>query len=275
MSSSRKRKFSYNNIYKSQNSGEFKIIEYIGGPTELVKIKFLLTDTEEIITINAALTGRVKDKFYPRICGVGYIGNFDGCISKGWPYVMYRTWYKMINRCYNPNEYSYQFYGSIGVSVDPSWFSFATFYHDVKLLPNYDKKLKYSDKFQLDKDYLQQNIPKEKRIYSKNTCIWISRYDNDAMKLLDKQKDGYIGVDYNDNGTFRARSMYNSNIGTFTNEIAAANAYNYFYNLLFYRDQFRNIKPLNNVPYMSPTEFIKYNTNVEQPIREIVIKQIK
>ena len=68
----------------------------------------------------------------------------------------------MLSRCYVPSEKGYKYYGAVGVSVDPSWFNFNTFFNDVQLLPNYDKKVQFPDKFQLDKDYMQQNIPKEK-----------------------------------------------------------------------------------------------------------------
>ena len=47
----------------------------------------------------------------------------------------------------------------------------------------------------------------------------------------------------------------------FSNEIAAANAYNFYYNFNFGNDQLRTIKPLNDVPYMSAYEFTKYSTN--------------
>ena len=261
MSSSRKRKIDFNTVYHSNNSGDFKIIEYIGGPTELVRIKFLLTGTEKIVTESTVACGRVKDNFYPRVCGVGYIGEFEGNISQGWTYVIYRTWYKMLSRCYVPSEKGYKYYGAVGVSVDPSWFNFNTFFNDVQLLPNYDKKVQFPDKFQLDKDYIQQNIPKEKRIYSKNTCIWMYIYDNMALKILANKTNKYVGVDYLDNNTYRARNLYNRNIGTYTDEIAAANAYNFYYNFNFGNDQLRTIKPLNDVPYMSAYEFTKYSTN--------------
>lgn len=173
----------------------------------------------------------------------------------------YRSWNDMINRCYNATDKDYPLYGKIGVRVDPRWFCFANFYEDIKLLPGYYNKLKYPNKYQLDKDYLQRHLPKSQRVYSKDTCIWISKFDNIALiSAENKSLSGYHGVIYRDNG-FCVR-YYNRYYGKYSNDIAAANAYNHLYELLNRSNQFNNIPIINqNIPYMSPEETMNYIIN--------------
>lgn len=38
-----------------------------------------------------------------------------------WSRCEYRMWYKMIERCHNPNNRSYRLYGARGISVCPRW----------------------------------------------------------------------------------------------------------------------------------------------------------
>lgn len=82
--------------------------------------------------------------------------------------------------------------------------------------------------YQLDKDYLQLNIPKEQRVYSKDTCIWISSYDNKMMMGYlqhNSPSSGYLGVSYKD-GSWQTR-INGIVYGKFTIPEAAANLFNY------------------------------------------------
>lgn len=181
----------------------------------------------------------------------------------------------MLSRCYNTKNKNYNQYGGIGVRVDPRWYCFENFVEDVKTLPGYDKFLGNPDIYQLDKDYLQQNIPHSQRVYSKNTCIWISKYDNIYLQSIEDERNidpnqcNYVGVfkkgphSYNSKIKINGKNYY---IGTFSNSIAAANAYNYFYNK-YNRNEV--INAVNNVPYMPPEEFIKYNNNVKQMVKVV------
>lgn len=246
-------------IYESNNFGKFIILgEIISVFDEWkdrkFKIRFLNTGYETVVSYNAIRHGNVKDKFATTIANVGYIGA-DIKISDSQYIELYKSWNDMINRCYNRKDNDYYAYGLVGVSVEPAWFSFYNFYQDTILLPGYDNKLKYPNIYQLDKDYLQFKIPKSKRIYSKDTCIWISKYDN--IMIMNREKNsrsGYYGVVYKDGGYCTV--INGKCFGKFTIPEAAANLFNYIYPN--YRNQFSNIIILNNVPKMTKNELQKY-----------------
>lgn len=176
------------NIYDSNSYGKFKIIDegYKIGDEIAYKIQFLETGYITITSRSAIIGGRVKDKYKPIVAGVGYIGDIDGLITDKKYFMYYKDWNDMMHRCYNINDNDYSHYGAVGIKVDSSWFCFNTYYNDVQKLPNHDLKLKYPSMYQLDKDYLQLNIPKSQRIYSKETCIWLSKHDNTLIATYER-----------------------------------------------------------------------------------------
>ena len=117
--------------------------------------------------------------------------------------------------------------------------------------------------YQLDKDYLQMNIPKEQRVYSKDTCVLMNPRDNANLKLIDNSDskvNNYFGV-YKASNRYYPTIMHNGivyKLGIYDNEIAAANAYNYYYTKLNSNDNI-SINTINDVPYMSYEEFSKYD----------------
>ena len=173
--------------------------------------------------------------------------------------IVYAHDFEVDGICYNITDKDYPMYGAIGVRVDPRWHNFNNFFEDAKLLPGYENKLMYPSIYCLDKDYLQRNLPKEQRIYSKDTCIWLSKYDNIILMGRENSTSEYYGVTKHYN-KYIARYSHNE-IGKFSNPIAAANAYNCYYEKHCMNDPLHTIHILNDVPYMPPTEFIKYNTN--------------
>ena len=262
------RHINYGEIYNSDNCGPFIPIEYIGGVEDLVKIKFINTGSERIVTSNQLVHGKVKDKYKPNIANIGYLGHFNGKVSDHSNIIFYRPWNDMINRCYNKTDKDYPIYGAMGITVEQRWFDFGNFYEDAKLLYGYENKLKYPSMFCLDKDYLQMNIPKNQKIYSKNTCMWISKYDNIIIMGRENSNSKYFGVTKTSRGYLARYS--NIKIGYYSDEIAAANAYNYYYTFNFKNDPFRSIILLNNVPYMSPFEFTKYSLNKTEKVIKLI-----
>lgn len=255
-----KRKIKFGEIYHSNNYGDFIVIDYQDNDKYI--IKFIVTGSTAIASSEAIYHGRVKDKFLPNVAGVGFIGDFPGKISDPSIIIFYRPWNDMIHRCYDPTDKDYARYGAIGVSVDYRWHNFNNFFEDAKLLPGYENKLMYPSMYCLDKDYLQYNIPKEQRIYSKNTCIWISKYDNIILMNRENSNSEYYGVTKHNN---KYISRYSHMIiGKFLNPIAAANAYNYYYRTHCMNNPLHTIHILNEVQYMPPNEFIKYNTNPKE-----------
>ena len=250
-------------IYESNNFGPFTLIKYLGKDDKGYKhynIKFINTGTISEASIEAIRKGRVKDKYAPNVAGIGYIGSFEGKITSEEIMMLYRPWNDMIHRCYNQTDKDYCMYGALGIRVDPRWFDFGNYYHDVQELPGFENKLKYPDKYQLDKDYLQMHIPKSQRIYSRDTCMWISKHDN--IVLMNRESinsSGYYGVVYRNHG-YRVR-FGNIAYGNYSDPIAAANAYNHAYLLSSINNKFNNIIVINDVPYMSPKETTKYLLN--------------
>lgn len=255
-------------IFQSNTSGPFIILQNIGNINGRNKILIQFINTGfvcETILYNA-LDGRVSDKTLNRI-------NTDYSINRFIDYeshinnllkVMYSH---MVSRCYNKSDKKYNAYGKIGVRVCNNWLnSIDSFLNDVRLIDGFDKYYNKPFMYSIDKDYKQMHLPKSKRIYSKDTCIFLSIQDNTNLKCIENKINGitkYYGVEINSAGNFYARIKVNGrriNIGTFNNEIAAANAFNYFQN---YYHTFELIPLINDVPYMPPNEFIKYNLNIK------------
>jgi hypothetical protein len=111
--------------------------------------------------------------------------------------------------------------------------------------------------YHLDKDIKQQG--KEYKIYSPQTCIFVSIEENINQKNYDYSinKNKYFGLYKLPNSTYQVK-VHGIYVGTFCNEIAAANAYNYFaikYNLPVM---------LNDVLYMPVEEWSKYHIKFKE-----------
>lgn len=178
-----------NKVYMSNNYGAYIIINETKPDKNLnrrVIIRFINTGYEYEVDLRCALNGNVKDVYCPSVYGIGYLGEPD----KSNPYyeMLYSVWLRMIRRCYDPNSISYNVYGGAGVKVCEEWHCFATFMNDAQALPNFNQKIKDPNNYQLDKDYLQQNVPKYMKVYSKDTCVWLHISDNNNIKNIDNNK---------------------------------------------------------------------------------------
>lgn len=76
------------------------------------------------------------------------------------------SWYAMMQRCYNKTHLTYPQYGAIGVSVDPEWHDYRTFYRDMGDRPK---------GFEIDRIDSSGN-------YGPSNCRWGSRKDNHRNK---------------------------------------------------------------------------------------------
>ena len=260
----------FNKIYYSDNYGPYiikDIFKGARGKSSATIIKFLLSNGEKIVSVDKALRGEVSDKSINAVSSPLDTSCLDtddrikriNRLSKNlWCYMMYR--------CYDDKKENYASYGALGIKVCDRWLNIDNFISDLPSLFQYDKWYRYPTVYRLDKDYLQLNIEKEKRIYSKDTCVFLHKMDNINLKCIEYKRinntlTNYIGVVKAGNGKFGAQIVINNKnywLGTFSNEIAAANAYNYYYNKYCY---YELIPLLNKVPYMPPNEFIKYNVN--------------
>lgn len=252
-------------VLQSNTSGPFIIIDY-NEDYDKYLIRFINTGYEKYANYNNLINGRVLDK------------SLNGKISKDYNIYRYQNYDKiiyntllniynhMIDRCYNKKCSKYKNYGAIGITVTDRWINNKDlFIKDCESLFQYNKFYNNPFLYQFDKDYLQQNIPKEKRIYSPETCVFLYYKDNSNLKIIENHNiNTYYGVEFTKFNHWYARIKINGNrinIGTFNNPIAAANAYNYW--VLHFHD-FELVPLLNNVPYMAPDEFIKYNINKKE-----------
>lgn len=126
------------------------------------------------------LSGRIRNPFYPTVCGIGYIGN--AMINDNLK--IYNRWTHMIQRCYNKNNRFYSTYGGSGVYVCEKWLSFENFLDDFCKIEGY--KEEELDSLTLDKDIKAKgNIS----VYSLETCILVSPQENiREMNLRARQK---------------------------------------------------------------------------------------
>ncbi len=115
------------------------------------------------------------------ICGVGYRISAPTIEASG-NRKTYLIWKNIIHRCYSKDNESYKWYGGKGVTVSEEWKCFDNFREDIKSLKGYDEKLFYSNKIELDKDGLSGEV----KVYSKETCQWISKEKNISMAKRSK-----------------------------------------------------------------------------------------
>lgn len=250
-------------VYDSNNYGKFEVVGKCGfwpenkaPKIDRYVVRFLDTGCLMDATYDCLRHKAVRDYMKPVIAGVGYVGSR---LTISDPEIMefYKPWNDMINRCYNKSDRDYKYYGALGVKVDPRWFNFTNFMMDAMFLPNIEKKMMFPGIYQLDKDYLQLNIPKEQRIYSRDTCIWISSYDNKMMMGYEKDdgpSSGYFGVLFKD-GSWQTR-INGVTYGRFTIPEAAANLFNYIRPRLAH--YFNDVILYNNVPMIPYEELSKY-----------------
>ena len=273
-----KRKFmDPNTVYHSKNYGDYVYLEeagykYLdnGKRTRLVKIRFIKTGYEKVVSFTQAYQGKVADPYYPKIYGVGYLGNLEGVNYTSSEYGM---WHNVLSRLYNPNNKSYYRYGGAGVTIDPRWHSFENFIKDLPLLPGYFQYRSNYDKvsWQLDKDILQANVPINQRIYSKDTCMFVPADRNTRMMNVDYNKAGntssaFFGVHKLANGNFQSRIMisgFDIFLGTYRNELAAANIYNHTISRIIPNV---DTKFINKVPFMSIEDCLHFK-NKKYPIK--------
>lgn len=239
-------------------------------------VQFLATGYCTVANLTNIKKGVVKDLWAPRIAGVGYLG--ANIHPKQSQYIrFYASWLKMIKRCYNVNDPDYPEYGAIGVKVDPYWHCFMNYYDDMKYLPNFEKKLMYPEVYQIDKDYLQFNVPKSQRIYSKNTCMFLSKFDNIQVRNRERTLElgnKYFGVIKNVDKFNKSRiTSYTTEItlfddfgksqgsisaANFTSEFAAASLFNHIYPFITRNVPFHEINILNNINPIPYDELINH-----------------
>ena len=252
----KKREIDYNKIYQSNNFGPFKILrkldEKLKSNHVLVEILFIETGTIKKIRLADALVGNIRDEYRKTIHGVACKGNASSY------HPAYNMWLSMINRCYNPNDQRYNIYGALGITVCSKWLCFEYFLEDLPLIDGYELWLNNRGKYQLDKDYKQMNLPKNKRVYSLETCCFLSNSENSRLASYEHINKNYIGVGKVGERYRATILLYGeyTNLGIYDTPELAAAAYNNAIDC-FYPDS--TIK--NNVQYINPSDLIKLSSS--------------
>lgn len=250
-----RKEIDFDKVYESKN-GTYKILSVFKiGRRQMCLIEFIKTKFRTQTRRESALQGKVKDPYFPSYCGVGYLGKVS---TKG-NEKLYNVWRTMISRCYNHNNCEYHNYGRKGVVVCKRWHCYKNFLDDAKLLKGYELFLsnKNPRSVHLEKDILGE----ERKIYSPETCCWVTAGTNERARwqkeiALHHQSSEYMGVSRKGSGRYAVRIANNGeriNIGTFSDEVAAANAYNYYARLY-------GTSYLNDCVYMSKKEWESYRT---------------
>ena len=168
---------------KSNKCGKYRVLEYLGKNKyghQVFKIQFFNTGFITTTNIGLMNKGDVKDLLLHDVCGVACLGEDCKELRSSDPElfeVLNKRWHAMIRRCYSTKDSAYHNYGGLGIRVSDNWLNFSIFYREAQLIPGYDRDLLISGELTLDKDKKQQNIPKDKTVYSVDTCCWLTMKD--------------------------------------------------------------------------------------------------
>lgn len=127
-------------------------------------------------------TGSVKNRYFPEIYGVAYIGNTT---SQESPYTRkksYLTWNSMIKRCYSVTKKDSSY---ANCSVCKEWLCFENF----EKWYNENYYTITNEKICIDKDILVRG----NRIYSPTTCLFVPERINNLF-IYKKNKDSNLPI---------------------------------------------------------------------------------
>lgn len=208
----------------SNNYGKFKIVGVSDKKYKdhkLFIIEFLDTHYRGTATLCHINNGKVKDYYKKSLCNIGYLGDNYIKIKKNDPVLckkLYEKWNAMIQRCYRGTHPEFYKYGEKGVRVCDRWLCFSLYYKDVTKLRGYNRDLVIHGKLSLDKDKLQQDKRYNEKIYSSETCCWLSTAENNSYidvkssYFVVTHPDNSISIEYNINKFARNHKLRSSNI---------------------------------------------------------------
>lgn len=111
--------------FESNNCGRMEVVSNEGAAK--YKVRFLETGTEVITTATNIRKGAVKDRFYPSVAGVGYLGLATTTSNPK----LYARWKRMLQACYDCYHVDFPSNGAVGVKVDERWFSYENYQEDI------------------------------------------------------------------------------------------------------------------------------------------------
>ena len=151
---------------------------------------------------------------------------------------LYGTWRRMIQRCTNKAHKMYYYYGGRGIFVSKEWMDIKNFIRDMAK--------SYQDGLTLDRIDNNQG-------YSKENCKWSTKETQarNSRVLRKTNTSGYRGVSWHKNiKKWTAQINVNKklkHLGTYSNKIEAAIAYNNYVIDNNLEHSLNNIKEIKNV----------------------------
>ena len=207
------------NVFKSLNSGDFKVLKY--NDSYNVEIQFLKTGYKTVARLGHIKNGSVKDPYTPSTYGVGITGTKYPITVNGVHTKEYDLWNGMLRRCYS-EKYHLKKPTYIGCEVSENFKNYSFFYEWCQNQIGFNNK-----DWQLDKDLLI----KGNKVYSENTCIFIPRELNQTLTKANLIRGEHlIGVYWDKTkNKFTACVCLNSSkrkyLGAFDTELDAFKAY--------------------------------------------------
>ena len=206
-------------VFKSLNSGDFKIVKY-NNKTNVV-IQFSKTGYETTVRLTNIRNGYVKDPYSASVYDVGISGTKYPPTINDVKTKEYGLWQNMLERCYS-DAYKKKHPTYKDCEASENFKSFEYFYEWC------NKQIGFGNEgWQLDKDLLT----KGNKVYSEDSCIFIP---NEINLLLTKRTtsrgENLIGVHWSKRDkAFVAMVCKNKGkqeyLGCFKTELEAFNAY--------------------------------------------------
>ena len=183
------------NTYTNKNGEKFKVVKYSDKRSKsgnrFVVISFLDNGYTYDVDPVQIKRGTVKNIYAKGIYGIASIGNVKMVKYKR----AYNIWHKVIGRCYHKQCRAYRHYGARGVSVCDEWLVFENFIKDYPLIDGYDEELFEASLLVLDKDLKQSTTSTCNKVYSKDTCTWMSLSINSSLASQDSKVLSFVAVD--------------------------------------------------------------------------------
>ena len=146
----------YGKVFLSNDTGYYQIV--LANNIERMKAIFLTTNTEVWVSADQVDNGTVFDRYFPTVCGVGYLGEYSTLDKDGNTTKEYTAWKGMLERCYGSKKL--EAYKYCIVSEE---FHNASYFKDW-----YNKQYgAHREDFHLDKDILSGDC----KVYAEDTCV--------------------------------------------------------------------------------------------------------
>lgn len=197
------KKYPNGSVWKSLSCGEFTIIGKTNRCNKNGSYIYCLCEFQDGAIVEADFTnikkGNVKSPNCPNIFGRGYMGQgkWKSSINKVQT-KEYSLWMHMMCRCYSDRTHldspSYK-----NVEVCERWHCFQNFCEDIQHLDGYEN-WKNKTGYELDKDIICQKLEMENKIYSPDTCMFISKKDNVSESTSRKNLTGKTYIAFSPSG---------------------------------------------------------------------------